>query len=208
MPSKYSVISTKVGSLRSVKRCQENPSSTTKAVKTIPIENIKQAFKLGLEWTIKNGILSGQIGDIRNKMPETQVSFSALKFVYGFKIRAKENQAILVRFPTRSWVRVMCTVGFDNNRETVVQLGRTIKSRFPARVTNPQQWSHLEVQMDGKSLKFFLDRKEVGKYVLQNPVIDPLKFRVGFATHMAPIQIKDVYLITDGKPLKELPISE
>lgn len=169
------------------------------------LDTAKVAFGLGDRWSVEDGVLSGNLGNIDITNPQTKVPVKARTLRYGFKIKAKWYQAAFVKFSNRGGARFFMSVGHWNNSKTSINIvGRHY--RVPARVTNPDDWHQMEIRLEPTHATFHYDGKELYKSIFQDPIGDPEGFTIGFGTHETAIQIKDMYLIIDGRPARRLPV--
>lgn len=172
--------------------------------KPVPHENVKVAFALLDGWSMKDEAIIGRCGNIDGAQPHLVTPFFAREFRFGLKMKSKWYQTMFFTFRDRGNVSIICSVGNWSNQATLIRSDLATK-KVDGRVTSPDEWNDIEVRLTSKSAIFYYNQRELGKYEFKQALSKPERFTVGFGTHETTIQIKDVYLVIDGKVQAKLP---
>lgn len=173
------------------------------------MESVKSALGLDRSWNVRDGVLSGKMGHLdRSKKPHLQVPISARTLHYGFKVKAKWYHAANVHLEGRSKKKgggtFLVSVGHWWNKSTNISTPYNHEKRLNVKVTKPKEWNQVEIRIGGSMVGFYYNGRLIEKQVIKDPIRAAEEMTFGFFTHEASIQIKEMFVIVDGRPLTRL----
>lgn len=159
-----------------------------------PLQSVVKTFGLRFpQWTVEGDHLTGKMGPVKqpanNPVSVKPYRISSLEF--GFKMRSKWHQGIRVEVDGRPYCY---SRGLALNLTTVIDDGEKRINRWGENVPSPNRWCSLSATLQDDTVSFYYNDElqwsgkvpetEDGKHLV----------RVGFASSMATIGLKDFYL--------------
>ena len=165
----------------------------------LPMTQFDKLFTQTDGFSVKGDIVSGRVGDIdTGKQPILDLKVKGKSFRFGLKMKAPSYQCI---WTEADGVPFIYSRGHWLNAETAVKGNNKDTIRLREKVDAPTEFALLEVEYDGTEVRYFYN----GKLSLSDKVTKPTgsdtSFRFGFRSHQNSIEVKDIYLIVDGKPM-------